>query len=90
MARKASAAKSGALDGFKAVDSIPAATRRSWATRALDEFLAGNDNIIACTYEGEKPAIAKQMALSKAVKTEAYAGKVKIHRRNSTIYIERA
>ena len=87
--RKAAAAKTGALEGFVAVDAIPVATRASWATRALDEFLAGKDAIIACKYDQEKAAVSKQAALNKAAKSEAFAGKVKIHRRGDTIYIER-
>ena len=88
-ARKASTSKKGALEGYVAVDSIPPATRRSWATKALDEFLKGDDKIIACTYDQEKKAIGKQAALQKAIKRDPYAGKVKIHRRGETIYIER-
>lgn len=83
------AAKKGALEGYTAVSSVPPAVRSSWATRALSEFLDGDDKIITCTYEQEKAAITKQAALNKAAKIEPYAGKVKIHRRGAAIYIER-
>lgn len=90
MPPRKNAAKKGALEGFTAVSSIPASTRSSWATRVIDAFLEdGTDKIIACTFENDKAAISKQASLNKAAKLEAYAGKVKIHRRNDTIYIER-
>ena len=89
MANRKQAAKAGALEGFAPVEAIPTSTRRSWGTRALSEFLAGTDSIIACTYDSDKGAIAKQASLVKASKDAPFAGKVKIHRRGDTIYIER-
>ena len=87
--RKASGAKSGALEGFIAVDAIPAATRSSWATRVLSQFLDEEDNIIACKFDTDKTAISKQASLNKAAKAEPYANMVRIHRRGDTIYIEK-
>ena len=87
--RQASSSKKGAIEGFSAVDSIPAATRASWATRALSQFLEEGDKIVAGKYESEKAAISKQASLNKAAKLEAFAGKVKIHRRGDTVYIEK-
>ena len=89
MAPRKAASKTSALEGFAAVEAIPASTRSSWATRAISEFLQGSDKIIACSYEQEKEAISKQAALNKAAKGEAFAGQVKIHRRSNTLYIER-
>lgn len=87
--RKASATGKSALDGFKAVDSIPPAVRSSWATKALSQFLDGDDTIIACEYESDKAAISKQASLTKAAKSSPYDGKVKVHRRANVIYLER-
>ena len=87
--RKASTTGKGALEGFKAVDAIPPAVRSSWATRALSQFLDSDDNIVACEYDTDKAAISKQASLTKAAKSEPFAGKVQVHRRSNTIYLER-
>ena len=87
--RKASTTGKGALEGFKAVNSIPPAVRSSWATKALSQFLESEDNLVACEYETDKAAISKQASLTKAAKGEAFAGRVKVHRRGNTIYLER-
>lgn len=87
--RKTGSAKNGALEGFVAVSSIPPAKRSSWATRALDQFLEESDRILACQFESSKAAIAKQAALTKAVKSDEYAAKVKVHRRGDTVYLEK-
>ena len=87
--RKAAGAKSGALAGFTTVDSIPPATRSSWATRALSQFMEEDDKYVACKFANDKAAISKQASLNKAAKAAPYAGKVKIHRRGDTIYLER-
>ena len=87
--KKASGEKGGALTGFVSVESIPPATRSSWATRVLAQFLEETDRIIACKFDSDKVAISKQASLNKAVQSEAYKGKAKIHRRGDTIYIEK-
>jgi len=87
--RKASATGKGALEGFKAVEAIPPAVRSSWATKALAQFLESEDNIVACEYETDKAAISKQASLTKAAKSDAFAGRVQVHSRGNTIYIER-
>ena len=87
--RKATAKKGGALEGFVAVDAIPVATRSSWATRALSQFLEEDNKIVACQYESDKAAISKQLSLNKAAKLEPFAGKVKVHRRKDTLYLEK-
>lgn len=87
--RKASGVKDGALEGFVAVDSIPTSRRSSWASRALTQFMDDGDKIIACRFESDKAAISKQASLNKVAKDAPFIGKVKVHRRGDTIYIER-
>ena len=87
--RKSNPAKKGALEGFVAVSSIPPARRSSWASRALDQFLKEDDKILACQFESDKVAIAKQAALTKLAKGDEYAGQIKVHRRGDTVYLEK-
>ncbi len=80
-----------ALDGFKPVDSIPVRSngRTPWAVKALQEFLAGDDAIIACEYEDAKKAQNKQVALRRALKGEQFQGKANVQRRDNVVYLEK-
>ena len=87
--KKTTNAKNGALAGFVAVDAIPTAKRSSWAARALSQFMEESDTIVSCKFESDKTAISKQASLNKAAKLEQFSGKVKVHRRADTIYLEK-
>ena len=85
------ARKNSVLADFKEADHIPPKGRTSWAYKVLDEFMADDRKILYAEFEDDKKAAAKQVALTKVLKAEdsPFAGKVKVERRGSDVYLEK-